>query len=108
MGLISREQAILEAQLLFGTAPTTATRTEAKPKPERAGADSANNEETRWKARDARSAHATRLSNARGWVEHFGAQALMFHDAAARAAERRDRALALVAELETTNGGTAA
>ncbi len=72
------------------------------------GRSRANEEAERWRARDARYEAAVRLVNARAWAEYFGGLALASHDAAARYAEKRDRALAIVRELETEKGGNAA
>ncbi len=68
----------------------------------------ANEEADRWRARDARYGSAVRLVNARAWAEYFGGLALASHDAAARYAEKRDEALAIVRELEANDKGDAA
>ena len=71
------------------------------------GANHANLEAERERARDARRTHAVHVENLRGWVEHYGAQALMFHDAAARACEQRDWARETLHKLETNERETA-
>ncbi len=75
----------------------------------KSGRERANDEEAYWKARDRRQTRARRLENAKEWASHYGGLAYAFHDAAARYAEKRDEALALVRELEAGHkGGTAA
>ncbi len=64
------------------------------------GAERANAEAALLRASDARRTRAARLENARAWVEHYGALALAAHDTAARYAEKRDEARALVHDLE--------
>ncbi len=72
-------------------------------------ARAANEEHERLREKDARYEYAVRLVNARAWAEYFGGLALASHDAAARYAQKRDQALALVRELEADRkGGTAA
>ncbi len=65
------------------------------------GAQAANAEDAFWRARDARRNHTARLENARGWIEHFGALALVHHDLAARAAQKCDQARELARQLES-------
>ncbi len=73
------------------------------------GRSRANEEEAFWREKDARHSAAVRLVNAKAWAAYFGGLALASHDAAARYAEKRDEALALVAQLESDKrGGTAA
>ncbi|MDP9479494.1 MAG: hypothetical protein M3R38_28135 [Actinomycetota bacterium] len=72
------------------------------------GRSRANEEAERWREKDARYESAVRLVNARAWAEYFGGLALASHDAAARYAQKRDEALAIVRELETDKGGNAA
>ncbi len=74
----------------------------------RDGRARANEEAERWRDRDDRYGSAVRLVNARAWVEYFGGLALASHDAAARYAEKRDEALAIVRELEADDKGDAA
>ncbi len=75
----------------------------------KSGRDRANDEEAaRQREKDARYEAAVRLVNAKAWAAYFGGLALASHDAAARYAEKRDQALALVRELEAGGGGTAA
>ncbi|MDP9476747.1 MAG: hypothetical protein M3R38_13855, partial [Actinomycetota bacterium] len=62
----------------------------------------------RWREKDARYKARVQLVHARAWAEHYGALALASHDAAARYAQKREEALALVRELEAGGGGTAA
>ncbi len=72
------------------------------------GRSRANEEADRWRDRDAQYSAAARLVNAKAWAEYFGGLALASHDAAARYAEKRDRALAIVRELEANEKGDAA
>ncbi len=73
------------------------------------GRSRANEEEAFWREKDARYRSRVRLVHAKAWAEYFGGLALASHDAAARYAEKRDEALALVAQLESDKrGGTAA
>ncbi|MDP8952907.1 MAG: hypothetical protein M3N18_11880 [Actinomycetota bacterium] len=72
------------------------------------GANVANEERERERARDARRTHSAQLVNARAWCAHYNALSLAAHDQAARYAEKRDEARALVEELETNKRGTAA
>ncbi|MDP9478339.1 MAG: hypothetical protein M3R38_22105 [Actinomycetota bacterium] len=74
----------------------------------RDGRTRANEEAAHQRERDARYSAAARLVNARAWAEYFGGLARASHDAAARYAEKRDRALAIVRELEANNKGDAA
>ncbi len=67
------------------------------------GRSTANEEAERWREKDARYESAVRLVNARAWAEYFGGLALASHDAAARYAEKRDEALAIVRELEASH-----
>ncbi len=75
-------------------------------RPERAAAR--RTRRPRWREKDARYESAVRLVNARAWAEYFGGLAIASHDAAARYAEKRDEALAILRELETDKGGNAA
>ena len=106
MGLITREQAIQEAMAMFNPGGTVFPETERKPKA-KDGRDAANARAAVEQLSRRSRQHLERLERARGWAEHFGALAYVHHDLAALNAERRDRALALVKELETTNGGAA-
>ncbi len=73
------------------------------------GRNRADEEAERWREKDARYKARVQLVHARAWAEHYGALALASHDAAARYAEKRDQALAIVRELEAGHkGGTAA
>ncbi len=72
------------------------------------GRNRADEEAERWRRADARYKAAVQLVHAKAWAQYFGGLALASHDAAARYAEKRDRALALVKELETDNEGGAA
>lgn len=76
-------------------------RQAAKVSEDRPGQEAANEEAQRWRARDACYEASVRLVNAKAWAEYFGGLALASHDQAARYAEKRDEALALVRELET-------
>ncbi len=67
------------------------------------GRSRANEEAERWRERDARYRASLRLVHAKAWAEYFGGLALASHDAAARYAEKRDEALALVRELEDSH-----
>ena len=67
---------------------------------DRPGQAAANEEEDRQRAREARRMHAVYLVNARAWVEYFGGQAHHHHDLAAKNAQKRDEARAVVRELE--------
>ncbi len=69
----------------------------------KSGRAHANEEADRWRARDAQYGSAVRLVNARAWAEYFGGLAYASHDAAARYAEKRDEALALVRDLEANH-----
>ena len=105
---ITREQALEEAMRLFNPSGHVFTETvppKPKPKP-KDGRDAANAAAAVEKLGKLSRERIERLENARGWAAYFGGQALAHHDAAARAAEQRDRALALVEQLET-DGGTA-
>lgn len=107
---ITREQALEEAMRLFNPSGHVFTET-VPPKPKsksKSGRDAANAAEALARMSRRRREHAEKLENLRGWVEHYGALSLAAHDQAARYAEKRDEALALLKELETTNGGTAA
>ncbi len=64
------------------------------------GRSRANEEAAHQRERDARYSAAARLVNAKAWAEYFGGLAIASHDAAARYAQKRDEALALVRELE--------
>jgi hypothetical protein len=70
----------------------------------KSGRERANDEEAYWKARDRRQTRARRLENLKEWASHFGGLVFHHHDQAARCAERRDEALALVKELEAGSG----
>ncbi len=72
------------------------------------GAQAANEEAARQSAVDTRRGAAARLVHAKAWVEYFGGLAIASHDAAARYAEKRDEALAIVRELEANEKGDAA
>ncbi len=75
----------------------------------RSGRDHANEEAARQREKDARYKARVQLVHARAWAEHYGGLAHASHDAAARYAQKRDEALALVAQLESDKrGGTAA
>ncbi len=67
---------------------------------DRPGQARANDEEERWREKDARYDAAVRLVNARAWAAHYGGLALAAHDQAARYAQKRDEALDLVRALE--------
>ncbi len=68
------------------------------------GAQAANEEAARQSAVDTRRGTAARLVNARAWAEYFGGLSLAHHDAAARYAQKRDEARALVRELQAKRG----
>ncbi len=74
----------------------------------KSGRERANDEADYWKAQDRRQTRVRRLVNARAWAAYFGGLALASHDAAARYAEKRDRARELVRQLETDGRGDAA
>ena len=110
MGLITREQAVQEAMAMFN--PTgrdwgheqQVRERVPKPKPDsRTSANAAAAVEQMGRRSRER---IEQLENARSWAEHYGALSLAAHDRAARFAEQRDKALALVAELETTGRNT--
>ncbi|PLS87376.1 MAG: hypothetical protein CYG60_02230 [Actinobacteria bacterium] len=75
---------------------------------DRPGQTAANELEEHWRTADLKYEAAARLVNARAWAAYFGGLALASHDAAARYAQKRDEALALVRDLEAGGGGTAA
>ncbi len=70
----------------------------------KSGRERANEETERQRRADARYKAAVRLVNAKAWAAYFGGLALASHDAAARYAEKRDEALALVRELTGERG----
>ncbi len=72
------------------------------------GRSRANEEAAHQRAKDTQYSAAARLVNARAWAEYFGGLAIASHDAAARYAEKRDEALAIVRELEANDKGDAA
>ena len=102
---ITREQAIQEAMALFNPTGITFAETERKPKA-KDGRDAANARAAVEQMSMRRREYIERLENARSWADYHGGRALMHHDAAARAAEQRDKALALVKELEATGRKT--
>ncbi len=69
----------------------------------RDGRSRANEEAAHQRTKDAQYSAAARLVNARAWAEYFGGLALASHDAAARYAQKRDEALAIVRELEASH-----
>ena len=100
---LTRDQMAAELQKMFN--PTgrdvgelqKARAHATKPDPAR---DRANATALLEKSTLARRQRAERLENARAWVEFHGNRAFLFHDLAARACEQRDKALALVEQLE--------
>ncbi len=70
----------------------------------RNGRERANEEAASQRERDDRHSAAVRLVNAKAWAAYYGGLALASHDAAARYAEKRDEALALIRELTGERG----
>ena len=102
MGLISREEAVRQAQLMFGTVDHDWGRAQRERASKSKNArDAANASAAVEKMSRGSRERIEQLERVKAWAEYHGGRALMFHDLAARACEQRDTALALVAELET-------
>ncbi len=104
----SREERTIDVKRVEAAEKELDAFVSRRAKDSKTGRALANEEARYWEARDARRSHAARLVNLKAWAAFHGGQALRHHDAAARAAQRRDEALALVRELKTnSDGGTA-
>ena len=105
LGLITRETAIERAIAEFGTAAHDWGREqrereqqERAPKPK--SRERANAAATVEKLSRSSRQRIEQLENVKAWAEFYAGRALMHHDLAARAAEQRDQAIALVERLE--------